>query len=593
MSFVFGNPWGLLGLLGVPVLVLIYFLRRKAKVEVVTTLFLLKRLRRESKGGRRFEKLERSIPFWLQLLAVLLLTWILSKPKFGNERAMQQVAVIVDSSASMLGCRNQFGERLGTALREVAAEADHSVFYVLDHDARRSRMYQGENIDELLMVMEGWDPKDGARDPRQAIRIGRSLVGPGGRVIYVTDHAGGDLPLGCERLAVGSGLANCGFTGVEVTRSDDGWVWSAMVRNYGDGEAKREWVVETLDGRRTEPRGVVIGGRSFVTLRGVFPEGVDRCVLRLSDDEMGLDDVVPIVKESPRVARLEVLGGGRVVELGDRMVEGFEHVGEAGEVADLRLGILNLDDEVRIGTSGIYFSLGGQESPRGRILMGESELLRGLNFQALKVAKVRRWKVRQGDEVLLWMGEVPLIFVRTAEDGLRSLVFGFSLDESNALKLPGVAVLLHRFCELVAKAGDAKFAMSVDTGQLLSGLFPTGVSGDRMRLVVRDLKGGEKEMELGAEFRRVLRAPREPSFLELDLDGERLAEIAVQFGDTREADLSRAGSVDLPEREVRLAELRTRGDWFWRWFGVGVLVLSLVAWYYLGSDLRGRKVGGE
>ncbi|MEJ6579800.1 MAG: BatA domain-containing protein [Akkermansiaceae bacterium] len=61
MNLVLTNPWGLLGLLGVPALILIYYLRRRAKVVTISTVFLLRKAQRDSTAGRRFDHFNNSI----------------------------------------------------------------------------------------------------------------------------------------------------------------------------------------------------------------------------------------------------------------------------------------------------------------------------------------------------------------------------------------------------------------------------------------------------------------------------------------------------------------------------------------------------
>ena len=80
MNLVLTNPLGFWALLGIPAVIVIHFLQRQAKVIPVSTLFLLAQTQRESVSGRRFDRLTNSIPLWLQLLMVLLLTWILVEP---------------------------------------------------------------------------------------------------------------------------------------------------------------------------------------------------------------------------------------------------------------------------------------------------------------------------------------------------------------------------------------------------------------------------------------------------------------------------------------------------------------------------------
>ena len=59
---VFGNPLGLLALLGIPAVLAIHFLQRKARELPVSTLFLLDHTQREAVSGRRFERMIPSIP---------------------------------------------------------------------------------------------------------------------------------------------------------------------------------------------------------------------------------------------------------------------------------------------------------------------------------------------------------------------------------------------------------------------------------------------------------------------------------------------------------------------------------------------------
>ncbi|MEZ7956525.1 MAG: hypothetical protein QMC23_07575 [Rubritalea sp.] len=42
-----------------------------------------------------------SIPLWLQLLIVLLITWLLVQPRFVKSNSTQRIAIVLDSSASM------------------------------------------------------------------------------------------------------------------------------------------------------------------------------------------------------------------------------------------------------------------------------------------------------------------------------------------------------------------------------------------------------------------------------------------------------------------------------------------------------------
>src|SRR6266852_6859515 len=104
-ALTFANPWGFLALLGVPAILAIHFLQRESRRVVSSTVFLLEQLSPVSARGRRIERLRNSIPLWLQLLAVLLLAWLLAQPRWLRKDSTQRVIAVLDSSVSMTAFR--------------------------------------------------------------------------------------------------------------------------------------------------------------------------------------------------------------------------------------------------------------------------------------------------------------------------------------------------------------------------------------------------------------------------------------------------------------------------------------------------------
>jgi len=578
MNLVLTNPWGFLGLLGIPALILIYYLRRKSKVVTVSTLFLLKQAQRESTAGRRFEEFSNSIPFWLQLLGILLLTWILVEPRYREHRRVQQIAIVLDSSASMQPCKERLLGELDAHLDQLQGDAAEASFIVLDHEVRRPKIYQGNDREKLRENLEIWNPTDGALDPTASLRIARSLVGPEGVVVYLTDHDGPTLTLSARRLSVGEARANVGFTGVTL----DGENWTAMIRNYSDVVQRREWSLETLDKQRTDPSVVEIPPRKFVTIKGRLPSEQDRALLRLEKDAFAPDDALPLVKERPRVARLARVGENELELLRQRMVRGFAHVeASALEQADIVLSTLEATQKPGSERALVADTRGG-EAVAGRILVAKHPLVKDLNWQALSVRKVREFEAKAEDVTLVWVGEKPLIFLRRdAVSRKRQLLFAFELSESNALKLTATAVLLHRFCEVIAKNTLTPEAGPLETSQLLGADLPESVSSEDLKLTVSNLDGESWDVPVEEGFRNGLRAPSEAGFLSLTFRGKSLLEGAVHFADTREADLSNADAVDPGETTARLVESASRDDQYWRWLIIVLLILLLFAWQYL------------
>ena len=152
MNVVLTNPAGFLALLGLPTVILIHFLQRQAKVIPISTLFLLDQTQRESVSGRRFDRITNSIPHWLQLLMVLLLTWLLVEPRYLKPASTQQVAVVLDSSASM----RVFKEKLISSLRQKRPSLQGSAYrlqrYLFESEADKPIIDAGDDLEEA----SGW-----------------------------------------------------------------------------------------------------------------------------------------------------------------------------------------------------------------------------------------------------------------------------------------------------------------------------------------------------------------------------------------------------------------------------------------------------
>jgi len=86
---------------GLPTLVIIHFLQRQSRRVEISTLFLLEREDVQSRAGRRLQRWRNSRLFWWQVLAVLLLAWLLSEPRWVEAGTLQRIALVLDSSLSM------------------------------------------------------------------------------------------------------------------------------------------------------------------------------------------------------------------------------------------------------------------------------------------------------------------------------------------------------------------------------------------------------------------------------------------------------------------------------------------------------------
>ena len=98
----FTSLWPLFLLITVPLLVMLYILKRKYKEEVISSSLLWSEVYKNTRATTPWEKFRKNIMFLLQLIILLLIIFALMKPflKFGGE-SYKNIIIVVDNTASM------------------------------------------------------------------------------------------------------------------------------------------------------------------------------------------------------------------------------------------------------------------------------------------------------------------------------------------------------------------------------------------------------------------------------------------------------------------------------------------------------------
>ena len=582
------NPYGLLALLGIPAVLAIHFLQRKAIEIPVPGLFLLERTQRDAASGRRLERLIPSIPLWMQLLAVLLLTWFLAEPRFPKRGSVQRIAVVVDSSASMGVFKKEMLERLAAELPSFQGPATTMQLTVLESAPNRPRLYAGDSVKDLQAALEKWQPLEGIIDPTQAIRLARSLVSRDGTVIYLTDTPAESLPFDARLMAVGATIDNVGFTGVNFSSADGTLVWEALVRNYGKSAADRSWTLQSSRGV-TAARPIHLEPGALVTLQAAFPQDATDVSLVLSGDRFTLDDTLPLVAPKPKTLTIFAATSPANSDLSQKLLRALDAAIATNDAASADLSIISydpLDPVLPPGNSIVSVSDSTRAGAylKGGIIAAPNPLMDHLNWQSLLVRETIELERSPSDTVLLWQDKRPLIFLRETpatkeHPASRQLCFNFDLHLSNAAQQPAFIVLLHRFAETIRDAKVAPASLMLDTNQPLK---ITAAPDAPLEVTARDLNG--KPLPKGSAS--ATHAPPVPGFLTARQNGKPLLDAAVFFADTREADFSLCGSSDADFGDRKSAiERHTKPDPLWR-IWILILVAALIAsWKFIADPL--------
>lgn len=281
---IFSNPAGIWALTAIPLVLAIHFLQRKARPLMVSTLFLLDKTQRDALHGRRIDRLTPSIPLLMQLLAVMLVTWLLMEPRYPSANNTQRIALVMDSSASMQVSKDALLSQLAQELKSLQSLAHSTEYIVLESNTSAGRLYQGKSADELMKRLHKWQPYAGEIDPTNALRLARSLVSAQGTVLYLTDTPPASLSSGAITLSMGKPVDNVGFTGISFENREGQWIWRATVQNYSDQPATRTWQLQQSNRQQSAPKSLELPPRGLVTLQAAMPDAADRAILTLSSD---------------------------------------------------------------------------------------------------------------------------------------------------------------------------------------------------------------------------------------------------------------------------------------------------------------------
>ncbi len=589
MSLTFANIAGFWALLGIPLILAIHFLQRQSQLVTISTLFLLEQMKRESVSGRKFERLRNSIPLWLQLLAVLGLTWLLVQPRWVKPESIQRIAVVLDGSASMSAFREELSTKLDETLAELSTAAQTTEYVVLDSRMDGEPVYNGTELPALIEALKEWKPLGSNHDPGSALRVGRSLAHTNGLVIFATDHQREDLAYGAKLLAVGEKRDNVGFSGIDISPDEDGVLtWRASVRNYSDTVQSRPWLMQSGN-QRTAERTITLQPGETRSLQGKFPEASEKIVLRLQPDDFTLDDELPAVFPKPKPFSIAPVGSPKLDNAFADVLSSFENIIEPDGTTPPDLILTSYDPLDPTAQPPVAVVLLNQQNvPRnflsGRIAAENHPYVEGLNWQGLIARQSPGIPRDESDTVLVWQGERPLIFFRTKE-GKRQLFLNFDFTSSNAARLPAFIVLLHRFVEDLRQEKIASKHENYEIRQYVPLSFEFNEESPPLTLTEQitgpeETVTGSREVQLTQAT--LLKSPDRPGFFEVTQGETRLLLGAAHFADTREADFSQAAShSDLAAVDSELVEQHTEADSRWQLWLILLLFILVLSWFYL------------
>ena len=302
----FATPLALLGLLFVPAVIAMYLLRLRRTETVVPSTLLWRRLAADVEANAPWQKLRRSLLFLLQLLLVLMLAFLASRPFVERPAGLaRDLILIVDTSASM-SATDVLPDRLAAAkeaaimaLKDLPSGGKVSVI-----EAGRTARIVATGTNDLGRVRQAIGsirPSVGRGDLGDALALAQQLAIQSGdaEVLVATDAALAvppttrvDAPIRVLRVGDAKGSRNQAIVALAVRAAGSGTTRSLFVSlaNLDLESATRRLEIHG-DDRLLESRTITIDAQQRAdAIIDDIPDGVTILEVRLvaGDDPAGV-----------------------------------------------------------------------------------------------------------------------------------------------------------------------------------------------------------------------------------------------------------------------------------------------------------------
>ena len=614
MSFL--NPAGLWGLLGIPVLILIYIIKPKFQEKLVTSTFIWKLSQKYKKKSLPWQ-ITNMLLFLVQLLAIGVISLILARPVVVTEDGAAEKIVILDASASMM-VENDTGSRFEKAKEQIAQLADDMESYgkmtvILAGAESRVLIERSDSERDIKAMVSAAECTYGEADLGNAFLLAEEVLAanPEAGVYLFTDkqyEANDSIKV----VDVSEAAWNVAVCGIEVTKAENReLVFSAELASYGkDTVATVVLYVDNvladaqIAGLSADMPATVefsgLGIRQYETAR-VYVEAADAI---LADNEYHLlggkeqTYEVLLVSEEPVFLEAALLT--------------FEHI-NVTTVTSLELldqGEQNLPDGTvaeNIPGSGydlyVYDRIVPNELPGdGAVwLIAPEKVPKGVNLKLGKFVTAEAYMEAAPDsgsevftlltndiaindvyineymkissalglETIYTCNGAPVVLAGEA-DNVRTVMFGFSLGASNLPLRIAFPALIHNMVKYSLVPVMETTAYEVGDEVTIN-----KVSGSVLVSVKRsDAVVAENHVRLPVSF-----VAEEPGLYQvaqvMENDSVEQSEYFVRLA-PEESNLSASGG-SLPEIEGTSAEVNYEKEITW-WFVAALLVLLVLEW---------------
>ncbi len=479
MSFLY--PLGLLGLVGIPILILVYIIKSKYAEQTVASTYLWTLSERFLKRKKRVSRLTGIISLILQLLAVTLISLLIAHPIITVPNSANEYCFILDGSGSMRmqssdGSATRF-EAGKDAIADVIGKAvDGSRYTLIYMGDETSIIYeQLEDKEQALLLLDELTPVYATLSPDAALDIAQDYFDDNrGLLCYFVTDTAHEKAENLTLINVADTVENYALSDVHATLRADELSVSGQVTSYTSD--KKLTVVLYIDGAAEPAVKTEVSAKAGVpaafTLETEIESYATLTVEILETDALAEDNRFMLHDVSSESSYNTLIVSERPFFLESALrsllnaqidvIEPKDYTGQTG----YGLYIFDTVDPATMSelpTDGTVwlFNVAGSIEGAGFTVQGEvildkadvlthatssssatQKLVEGMKQNEIFITRYIKCGVYRNFTTLLSYMGYPVVFAGTGEYGNREVVFAFDIHDSNLPLLYDYAVLM-------------------------------------------------------------------------------------------------------------------------------------------------------
>ncbi len=482
MSFLY--PLGLLGLIGIPILIIVYIIKNKFTEQTVASTFLWTLSERFLKRRKRVSRLTGIISLILQLLAVTLISLAIAHPIITVPRAANEYCFILDGSGSMHmdADKHTRFEAGKAAIADMIDDAvDGSIFtLVYVGDATGVIFEQIEDKEQAHILLEELEPAQNTADFTDAIGLAQGYFNQNTSLkTYLVTDATYETAENIQVVNVAKSAENYGLSDIAYTHLNSDLTVVGKATSYVSDAALT--VALYLNGAEeavdTQTLSVKAGEPASFTLETKTKDYASITVRILEEDALAEDNRHTIynVKSENSYKTLIVSDRPFFIESSLRsQLDSQIDVVALEDYRDQRGYGLYIFDSINaatlsgLPTDGTVWLMnvagsveGSGYTTQGQVTLAKGELMTLTNSTSSMAQTLTDGMIKENmyivrylkcgfyrnfTTILSYMGS-PLVFAGTNEHGNREVVFAFDPHDSNLPMIYNYSVLMRNLVQ--------------------------------------------------------------------------------------------------------------------------------------------------